>query len=191
MPASDRFHAEGAALIVVDVQSRLMERIVGREGIERRALLAIRAARLMDLPLFATEQYPKGLGPTVPELATLLPDRRAKLTFGLSGLPDLLGDLEARGIRHIALVGVEAHICVAEAALDLLDRRFRVQILADAVGSRSVEDRSIALRRLERAGAVVTTVEAAIFAWLGLAEHPRFKAISGLVKDADQDATQP
>ena len=86
-------------------------------------------------------------------------------------------------VRHVALVGIEAHICVAQTALELLARGYEVQVPVDAVGSRFAEDREVALRRLERAGAILTTAEATLFEWVESADHPQFRAISALVKE--------
>jgi nicotinamidase-related amidase len=145
----------------------------------------IRAAGLLDVPVLATEQYPRGLGPTVAEVAELIPQRAEKTVFHCCAAAPVLETLHARGIRKVTLAGIEAHVCVAQTALELLTLNFRVQVPADAVSSRHAFDRDIALRRLELAGAVVTTTEAALFEWTESADHPQFKAISALVKEAD------
>jgi nicotinamidase-related amidase len=98
-------------------------------------------------------------------------------------VPQLLEQLYGRHIRHVTVAGVEAHVCVAQTALELLDLGFRVQVPADAVSSRSSVDKEMALRRLEIAGAVVSTTEAVLFEWLETADRPEFKAISALVKN--------
>ncbi len=182
MTGLDRLTADGAALLIVDVQEKLLRAIEGRDRIVSRAVTLARAAGVMGVPVFATEQYPRGLGPTVDELAALIPDRPAKTTFHCLGAPGIAEGLAGAGVRHVALAGIEAHVCVAQTALELLRLGYRVQVLADAVGSRFEVDREIALRRLEHAGAVISTAEAAIFEWLGGAEHPGFKEISALIK---------
>lgn len=182
MAVFDRMTADGAALLVVDLQDRLLAAIPGRDRLVAVASRLVRAARILDVPVFATEQYPRGLGPTTPELADLIPDRPAKTTFHGCGAPEIVEGLADRGARHVTLAGIEAHVCVAQTALELLRLGYRVQVLADAVGSRFAVDREFALRRLEHAGAVVSTAEAALFEWIGDAGHPRFKEISALVK---------
>ena len=188
MPTPTRLTAErGAALLVVDLQTRLLPAIDDADRVLARSGLLVRAARTLDLPIFATEQVPDKLGSTVPALAELLPDRWPKSTFHAGGAAGLWEALEARGIRHVALAGIEAHICVAQTALELLGRGFEVQVPVDAVGSRFESDRAIALRRLEQAGAILTTAEATLFEWVETADHPRFRAISALVKERTAD----
>ena len=149
-------------------------------------LRLVRAARILDVPVFATEQYPQGLGPTVEPLAKLIPERPAKTIFHCLGAPGIAEGLVAAGVKHVTLAGIEAHVCVAQTALELLRLGYLVQVPADAVGSRSAIDREFALRRLEHAGAVVTTTEATLFEWLGGSDHPRFKEVSALVKERSE-----
>jgi nicotinamidase-related amidase len=185
MAPSDRFTAEHSALLVVDVQGKLMERIDRREATLAAVVRLIRAAQLLDIPVVATEQYPRGLGPSVPEVAALIPHRAEKTCFHGCAAAPVLEALHARGIRKVTLAGIEAHVCVAQTALELLGMNYRVQVPADAVSSRHAFDRDVALRRLELAGAVVTSTEAAIFEWTETADHPKFKAISAIIKEAD------
>jgi nicotinamidase-related amidase len=112
----------------------------------------------------------------------LIPDRPSKLTFHCLGAPGIVEGLAAKGVRHVTLAGIEAHVCVAQTALELLKLGYRVQVPADAVGSRFAIDREYALRRLEAAGVVISTAESALFEWTETAGHPRFKEISALVK---------
>lgn len=182
MERFDRFTAQGGSLLVVDVQEKLMPAIRDRDRLLANVVRLVRAAGLLGLTTFATEQYPRGLGPTVPELAGLIPDPTSKTTFHCCGAPGLVEGLSSRGVRHVTLAGIEAHVCVAQTALELLRLGYAVQVPADAVGSRFAIDHEFALRRLERAGAVVTTTESALFEWTEDAGHPRFKEISALVK---------
>lgn len=183
MTPQQKLTAQHGGLLVVDVQAKLMDRMPYGPLIVANTARLIRAARALELPVWATEQYPRGLGPTVPELLELLPHRPSKTTFSCCGVHELIEQLHGRGIRHVTLAGVEAHVCVAQTALDLLGMGFAVQVPADAVASRTTLDWKYALRRLERAGAVVSTTEAVLFEWTGTADSPAFKAISNLVKD--------
>ncbi len=115
-------------------------------------------------------------------MAELIPDRPAKTTFHCCAVPQLLEQLYGRNVRHVTVAGIEAHVCVAQTALELLDLGFRVQVPADAVASRHKIDWEFALRRLEQAGAVVSTTEAVLFEWTETADRPEFKAISELIK---------
>ncbi len=185
MASPERFTAEHSALLVVDVQGKLLERIDRRDEVLANVVRLIEAAGLLGVPVLATEQYPKGLGPSVAEVAALVPQRAEKTVFHCCAAAPVLETLHARGIRKVTLAGIEAHVCVAQTALELLTTNFRVQVPADAVSSRHAFDRDIALRRLELAGAVVTSTEAAIFEWTETADHPQFKAISAMIKEAD------
>jgi len=146
------------------------------------AVRLVRGATILGLPVWATEQYPRGLGTTVAELAALIPERPAKTVFHCCAVPQFLEQLYGRRIRHVTLAGIEAHVCVAQTALELIELGFQVQVPADAVASRAAIDWEFALRRLERAGAVVSTTEAVLFEWTETSDRPEFKAISDLIK---------
>ncbi len=182
MRLTERLTARHAALLVVDMQEKLLAAMREREAVVANTVRLIRGAGEMKIPTWATEQYPKGLGPTVPAIAALIPERPNKLTFQCCAVPQLLEQLYGRHIRHVTIAGIEAHVCVAQTALELLDLGFRVQIAADAVTSRNAIDREFTLRRMEAAGAVVSTTEAILFEWLETADRPEFKAVSQLVK---------
>lgn len=175
--------ARDGGLLIVDMQQKLLDRMRYGGLIVANCVRLGKAAQALHIPVWATEQYPQGLGPTVPELAELVPERPAKTTFHCCGVSTLIEQLHGRGLKHVTLVGIEAHVCVAQTALELMRMGLTVQVPADAVGSRGTLDWEIALRRLERAGAVLTTTEAVLFEWLESAEHPAFKTISALVKD--------
>lgn len=182
MSLNERLTAEHGALLVVDVQEKLMERIRFRELVLANTVRLVRGAQSLELPVWATEQYPQGLGSTVAELAALIPSRPSKTAFNCCAVPQLLEQLYGRRIRHVTLAGIEAHVCIAQTALELLKLGFRVQVPADGVGSRYAMDWEFALRRLEHAGAVVSTTEAILFEWTERSDRPQFKAISDLIK---------
>jgi nicotinamidase-related amidase len=175
--------AADTGLLVVDVQEKLMVKIPGADALVRDVAFLIDAARLLDMPVQATEQYPRGLGPTVPDLARRLPERPDKTAFSCCAVLSVIETFRRAGRPKIVLAGIEAHVCVLHTALDLLALGFRVYVAADAVGSRQPADREFALRRLEQAGAVLTTAETCVFEWVGGAGHPRFKALSALVQE--------
>ena len=183
MSPTDRLTARAGGLLIVDLQPRLLAAIRSAPLLKVNAGRLACAAGLLGVPVWATEQSPDKLGPTDPELAGLLPPPLAKTTFRCGGAPGLLDAIAGRKVEHLTLAGIEAHVCVAQTALELLALGFSVQIPADAVGSRSDLDREVALRRLERAGAILTTVEAVLFEWTETAEHPQFRAISALIRD--------
>lgn len=189
MAVIQRLTAPHGALLVVDMQEKLLARIVERPVLVANTARLIRAAQILGVATLATEQYPKGLGPTEASLVPLLPERPEKTDFHCCSTPGIRGALDAKSIRHVTLAGIEAHVCVAQTALELLNLGFVVQVAADAVASRGRFDWEIALRRLERAGAVVSTTEAILFEWTESADHPRFKAISALVKESSPPAS--
>jgi nicotinamidase-related amidase len=176
--------AADSVLVVVDVQDRLLAKMPTADSLVRNTTFLLDVARLLEIPAVATEQYPKGLGPTTAEIARRLPEGLpSKTAFSCCGAAGFLRDLRGLGRCNVALTGMETHVCVSHTAFDLLEAGFTVFLIADAVGSRSAQDHEIAIRRLVRAGAVETTAEAAAFEWIGDAAHPQFKAVSRLVID--------
>ncbi len=182
MRPTQRLTGHHGALLVVDLQEKLLAAIPDRDPVVANTVSLIRGARALGMPVWATEQYPHGLGASTAAIAELIPDRPAKTTFHCCGVPQLLEQLYGRNIRHVTLAGIEAHVCVAQTALELLDLGFRVQVPADAVASRRKIDWEFAIRRLEHAGAVVSTTESVLFEWTERSDRPEFKAISELIK---------
>ncbi|TWT46197.1 Isochorismatase family protein [Phycisphaerae bacterium RAS1] len=171
-------------LLVVDVQERLLPHIADHEEMLAQCLLAIRAAREMELPITVSEQYPEKLGPTAPDLARAAGDapRVSKMTFSSMADAAARERLTARRRPTVLLIGIETHVCVQQTALDLLAARMTPVILADAVSSRRRADRDVALERMRSAGAVVTTVESALYELLHEAGTPLFRRILPLVR---------
>jgi nicotinamidase-related amidase len=182
--------AREGGLLVIDLQEKLVPRIFESQSVIANTVRLIKGATLLDIPVWATEQYPKGLGATIPAVSALIPHRPEKSSFSCCAVPELVEQLHGRKIRHVTLAGIEAHVCVAQTALELLEMGFIPQVAADAVSSRTAFDRDIALRRLQFAGAVVSTTEAILFEWTGASDAPAFKAISALVKEADAARAQ-
>lgn len=173
-----------AALLVVDVQERLMPVIDGAERVILNIRRLIQGASILGLPILATEQYPRGLGPTVQLLRELLPpDRtREKITFSCLGEPPVFENLRTSGRDTLLVCGAEAHVCVCQTVHDCLAAGYRVHVAADAVSSRAPENRALALERMARAGAIVTSTEMALFELLERAGTDEFRAVSKLVK---------
>jgi len=171
-----------SVLCLIDFQEKLMRAIDGADEVVANAARLLGTAEILGLPVLTTEQNPKGLGPTVPELAR--PDGAhpvvAKMCFDASRAGGVLDALPAG--HHVVVAGCEAHVCVLQTALGLLDRSRRVYVVADAIGSRRPENKAAAIQRLDRAGAEIITTEMAIFEWLRTADDPSFKAVMALVK---------
>lgn len=169
-------------LVVVDMQEKLVPVIPKADQLIYRIQQLIQAANLYQIPLSCTEQYPKGLGVTIPDLATLLPTAKEKLRFSAAECLNWGGAANAVDSRtKIVVTGIEAHICVQQTALDLLAAGYRVIIPVDAVGSRNELDWKIALKRMENSGACITTTESILFEWCEVAGTDEFKQISRLV----------
>ena len=167
-------------LLVIDLQARLMPAIEGSEGVVANARRLLEAARLMGVPGLFTEQNPGKLGATVEQLAPG-PDRvEAKMTFDALRAPGLAGRLPPGGT--VVVIGCEAHVCVLQTVVGLLEVGRRVVVVRDAVGSRRAESRDAALHRMERHGAEIVTTEMVIFEWLESCEHPRFREALALVR---------
>jgi nicotinamidase-related amidase len=173
--------AEGAVLLLIDLQERLMPAICDGEVVVARAVRLAEAARLLAVPVRATEQYPEGLGPTVPPLAAYPQALLTKTAFSAAADPQFPEFLPA-GTREIVVAGCEAHVCVLQTVLGLLGRGRRVVLVADAVGSRDPVDRAAALDRARQHGAEIVTSEMVLFEWLRDARHPNFRAVQKLLK---------
>jgi nicotinamidase-related amidase len=173
-----------SALLVVDVQERFRTVMADFETMLSGCLRLARAFRLLDLPIIATEQYPKGLGSTVSELREALgpepvPEKTTFSSFGCGAVPPKLREL---GARTVLVCGIETHVCVHQSVHDLLAAGYRVHLATDAVASRRASDREAALARLAAAGAVLTTTEMAAFELLVDARHPRFREVQAIFK---------
>jgi len=176
--------AATSALMLIDAQSRLLPAMDdGAMRLERcRALLE--GARQLAIPIVASEQYPEGLGPTVPALAALLPPGQifAKRRFAAGTDPAIAAALQGLGRPQFVLCGMEAHVCVLQTALDLHRLRLRPIVVADAVAARRPESLTLALDRLRANGVEVVSTEMVLFEWLGEAGTADFKALLPLIK---------
>ena len=169
-----------AVLVMVDLQEKLMPAIHEGERVLRNSQLLLRLAHVLELPVVLTTQYRKGLGGIVPEITLTAPEVAPldKVAFGCFGSAEFEARIAEFAVRdQLVVAGVEAHICVTQTVLGALAKGFTVHVAADAVGSRTAENRAIGLRRMETAGAVVTSVEMAIYELLGRSDAAAFKAM--------------
>ena len=178
--SSELYRRQSSRLLLVDLQERLVPVIPDRETLMARCRLLAQGARILEIPIHATEQYPKGLGGTLPEIAAFVPNRPEKVRFSCT---DCLGwNPPGPDERfQIVVAGIEAHVCVQQTVLDLLSLGYQVQVPVDAVSSRNDLDKQVAFRRMELSGATITTTEAVLFEWCEAAGTPEFKAISKLI----------
>ena len=173
-------HVEDCVLGVIDIQERLLPPIFEKERLVRNSQLLIRLANILSLPVVVSTQYSKGLGRTIPEIASLLPNVRAvdKLEFGCFGNGEFcsaIGVLSGRST--LLLCGMEAHICVMQTALGALNQGLTVHVAADAVSSRTELNWKLGLERMKEAGAVISSAEMMTYELLGKSGSPAFKEI--------------
>lgn len=183
-----RLDPASSLLLVVDVQERLAA-AMPPDALARlvaSTTILLEAARVLGVPVLASEQYPKGLGPTVPALASKLSVLDvapiAKLDFDACAEPKIALALAARSPRSVVVVGMEAHVCVLQTARELARRGYATWVVADAVASRTEDNRRLGLALCERAGAYVAPAETIAFDWLGRAGTEAFKVVSKLVR---------
>jgi nicotinamidase-related amidase len=173
--------AEGAVLLLIDLQQRLVPAIHDGDVVVARAVRLAEAARLLDVPVCATEQNPAGLGPTVAPLAAYPRAVLHKTAFSAVDDPGFSALLPA-GAGGIVVAGCEAHVCVLQTVLGLLGSGHRVLLAADAVGSRDPADRAAAIERARQHGAEIVTSEMVLFEWLRDSRHPKFREVQKLLK---------
>lgn len=182
-----RLKREETLLAVIDVQERLAPAIHEVDAVVANLERLIRGTYLLNVPAVVTEQYVKGLGPTVPELRRALEESHAyrpieKLCFSSAGCADFMETVRLHERKRVVLAGVETHVCVYQTAIDLIARGYEVQVVADAVSSRTPRNRDIALQRLAAEGAKLTSTEMCLFELTETSGTDEFRAISKLVK---------
>jgi len=176
--------AEKCILLVIDMQERLLPAMSEHERALNNALILVTAAREIGVPVLASEQYPKGLGRTVPELAALIgpDDVFAKTEFSCSENKEIRNRISASGRSQIVFAGFESHVCVLQTAFGLSEMGMKSFVTADATASRRTFSKEIACSRLARAGIEVVTTEMVVFEWLKSADAPAFRTLSRLIR---------
>jgi nicotinamidase-related amidase len=187
MPNVDILEADLAALVVVDVQEKMLAAIGSspKDGIVEKTKRLIAAAQVLEIPILWTEQYPKGLGPTEPAVRKALPDGLAaieKTTCSCWRDEAFRSALQSTGREHVILAGLETHVCIQQTALDLFRVDYSLFVAADAIGSRFESDHVSAVARMAHAGVQISSAEALLFELIERCDHPKFKEILKLVK---------
>ena len=175
---------EKTSLVLVDVQSKLAELMYDKETVFSNSVILVKAAKILGLPILWCQQYPKALGETIPQLSALLGDERPidKLCFCCSGHPDFIARLNELKREQVILCGIEAHVCVHQTAMDLLDRDYDVHLAADAISSRTESNKKIGIQRMRDEGVSISSTEMALFELLRTAEHASFKEVAKLIR---------
>jgi isochorismate hydrolase len=181
-----KLDAAKAVLLVIDIQDRLVPAMPQDVYLRMRSTveMLLNGASLLDMPLVTTEQYPQGIGHTVAELTAACEGTVVeKVSFGCCGEPDFLAALKKTGRSQVIVTGMEAHVCVYQTVLGLLEDGYNVHLVCDAICSRKKIDYHAAIANADRSGAVVTTAETVLFQMLQKSTHAQFRAISKLIKE--------
>jgi len=176
--------SEKTALLIIDIQERILPVINNYQRVLDNTMKLIKGFKIIGLPIYYTEQYPKGLGPTVSSITEELGDLKPfdKMSFSCSGAGDLFEEFKKKNLSQIVICGIESHVCVQQTVLDLIENRIQVNLAADAVSSRKEIDYNTSLERMRQHGAEVTTTESILFELLNICGTPQFKDISKIVK---------
>jgi len=181
---SNLLKSEKTALLIIDIQERILPVINTYQMVVDNTIKLIKGFKVLNLPLYFTEQYPKGLGPTVSSITEALGELKPfdKMSFSCSGAEELFNDFKKKNLSQIVVCGIESHVCVQQTVLDLIENNFQVSLAADAVSSRKEIDYKVSLERMRTHGAEVTTTEAILFELLNVCGTDQFRAISKIVK---------
>lgn len=185
MPHPDTLNREESVLVVVDVQKAFRSVIYDMPILASSISTAVRGMQILGVPVIVTEQYPKGLGPTVEEISAVLTEETPvieKTSFGAYGEPQFVAALESTGAKQVLLCGIETHICVNQTAHGLLSAGYDVHLLTDCVGSRFAKDKEAGLAKMTASGTKVSSVEMAFFEMMVDAKDAKFKEIQALIK---------
>ena len=172
------------ALLIIDVQDKILDVMLLKEELIKNICKLIDGFNILKVPVYYTEQYPKGLGFTSEKIKQHLSGTEpiSKISFSCIGASDLFNQFLLKGISQVVVCGIESHVCVQQTVLDLLANEFQVDIAANAVSSRKENDLKVSLERMNKNGAEITTVESILFELLSIAGTEDFKAISKLIK---------
>lgn len=177
-------NVDDAALVVIDVQEKLFRVINNKDTLVKNLQTLIKGAIILEIPIILTEQNPASLGPTIAEVAELIPAIRRihKFSFSCCGDRLFMQELKTTDRWHIIIAGIETHICVYQTAVELVSLDYQVQAVVDCVSSRTVENNNIGLERLKAEGVGLTSTEMVLFELLKTAESTKFKDIQKIVK---------
>lgn len=175
---------EDSAAILIDMQERLVPVMNQKEEVVKNSIQLITGLNILEVPIFVTRQYPKGLGDTIPEIKAALGEHQAydKMSFSIHGDEEIKKALHESGKKNLFIFGMETHICVAQSIIDLQEIGYQTYLVSDCTTSRKESDHQVGLKRAAYEGSVITTKEAALFELLRVAQGDKFKQISKLIK---------
>lgn len=179
-----RIHLDNTIAVCIDIQERLFPHIHNHEELEKNCKILLNGFNVLEAPVIVTEQYVKGLGPSIPAIQGLINSHSKfeKISFSCCGEDAFIEELVKSKRKNVILFGIETHVCVLQTAIDLISRGWQVIVVADCVSSRKQFDKEIALRRLEKEGVLLTTYESILLELCKEAGSDTFKAISKLIK---------
>ena len=175
---------ENTTLLIVDIQGNLAHLMHGKELLFKNVQKLIKGIQILGIPILWVEQNPRGLGPTIPEIADILSNIQpiSKMSFSSCRNDRFLQALNALNRKQVLIAGIEAHVCVYQTAAELVDIGYDVQVVTDAVSSRNMENKEIGLQRMRDSGVSLTSVETALFELLKVAEGEQFREILKILK---------
>lgn len=180
------FNLENSFLLVIDVQERLFNVMHEKQRLCESVSKLAGIAGALSLPVICTEQYPKGLGHTIEPVAGVLSETGCetfdKMSFSCMGEPGVKAQMEALGRKQAIICGIESHVCVYQTAVELIENGFEVAVVADGVASRTAESVELGLRRMEKEGVKISSVEMIAFELMRTAEHEAFREIARIIK---------
>ena len=176
--------SENSVLLVIDVQDKLFRAIYQKEPLLDNLQRLIKGMKVLEVPIVVTEQYPQGLGPTLPEITQLLPEVKPlpKVCFSCCADEAILREIKKMNRKQVLIAGIESHICVYQTAVDLIAAGYEVYAVNDVISSRTEQNRDVGLKMMVGLGVKLTSVEAALFELLKIAKGDKFKAISQIVR---------
>jgi nicotinamidase-related amidase len=179
-----RIERKLSAGLVIDIQEKLYPHMDQKEELLRKTSILLEGLRVLRIPMLVTEQYPKGLGPTLDAISKVLGKEAVleKISFSCCGEASFSGRLKSLEPKILILCGIEAHVCVLQTVVDLLEEGYGVVVVEDCISSRNPEDKRVAVERMRSEGAIISTCESVLFELTRMAGTEEFKAISRLVK---------
>ena len=180
-----QLNLEDSLVLIIDVQEKLLNAVFNKEQVEKKSAIVAEAAKILGIPVVVTEQYPKGLGNTIPAVKDALAEDTEifeKTAFSALNNEEILEAIKKHNKKQILIFGIETHICVSQTTAALRELGYEVSVIKDACGSRAETEYLAGLERMKDNGAYIITTEIALFEWLKGAKHPNFKAVQALIK---------
>lgn len=180
-----QLNLEDSLVLIIDVQEKLLNAVFNKEQVEKKSAIIAEAAKILGIPVVVTEQYPKGLGNTIPAVKDAFAEDTEifeKTAFSALNNKEILEAIKKHNKKQILIFGIETHICVSQTTAALRELGYEVSVIKDACGSRAEEEYLAGLERMKDNGAYIITTEIALFEWLKGAKHPNFKAVQALIK---------